>query len=140
MPYKEALRANMDRVIAADAQNLWHQGDWVAPVDEDGERVSNRLAAELGGEYCRTAGCFAGHYVFSRGYTEVDWCCSKVTNPATGIVLSFDHDNVDSVDNVSGYTRYGLGLSESQANKLFDGANTLHQLKDMVDEICGTLE
>jgi hypothetical protein len=140
MPYKEALRANMDRVIAADAQHLWKQGVWVAPVDEDGEVISNQLAALGNGEYCQTAGCFAGHYVFSRGYTEVDWCCSKVTNPATGIVLSFDHDNVNSVDNVSGYTRYGLGLSESQAMRLFNGDNSLHQLKDMVDEICGTLE
>jgi hypothetical protein len=138
MPYKEALRANMDRVIAADAQNLWQQNDWLAPVDEDGHRLSTTQA--VNGEFCQTAGCFAGHYVFSRGYTQVDWSCSTVTNPVTGQTLTFWHDNVNSVDNVSGYTRYGLGLSESQANKLFNGDNSLHQLKDMVDEICGTLE
>lgn len=133
---KEALRTNMDRVIAADAQHLWQQGDWVAPVDENGEQVG----AVLDGEYCRTAGCFAGHYAFSQGYTQVDWYSATITNPETGDVLDTDRDDLTRVDNVAGFTMHGLGLDPSQAMRLFNADNSLHQLKFLVDEICGTLD
>jgi hypothetical protein len=130
----EALRENMDRVIDASAQGTWNQCVWVVtPYEEQ--------------SICRTAGCFAGHYAFSQGYTQltlapapahysrVEWV---LKNPKTGDVLRIDDSYIQSSNtySVCEFAKRGLGLTWREAESLFYASNSLETLKHKVDQIC----
>jgi len=126
-----ALHQTMDRVIAADAVGLWKQGEWIT-------RESIARVLDDGDPMCHTAGCFAGHYVFSQGYTQFDWGQvlidglvwhdrETLTNPATGKSLD--------ISRIAGFAANGLGLTSPEAEALFHSHNTLEDLKYLVDRI-----
>jgi hypothetical protein len=84
----------------------WDQGEWAAR------------------SHCGTTACFAGTAVILAGY-DFDFCYTDVD--ATDVLT-----NGLSIREVA---RIELGLSYPEANQLFYGGNTLHDIEDLVAQI-----
>lgn len=101
----------------------WYQGDWVRP-----SRLIWKETADgsVRAGMCGTSMCFAGWVVYLDGYTEYDHgtAVSAMVNPTTGLGVRYSR--------IRDYAKDRLGLTESQADDLFDADN---DLEDLVTEI-----
>lgn len=101
---------------------FWSQAQWVT-------------VARLPEGFCVTGGCLAGHVAMHAGYVEpvlnrfgtVD----GIRNPETGDTLTFSGPG-----SVAWFAMHKLGLTEEQADRLFDEHNTLEDLESYVKEFC----
>lgn len=107
------MYATLDRVVAAAADGSWNQKMWVE-INE-----------------CGTAFCYAGHYLHSQGWQA---CRMPDSQPwATfglargGEILTWTMIGQCAADE--------LGLTNAEADALFEEGNTLEDLKEIVDEI-----
>jgi hypothetical protein len=107
-----ALEETMAAVERAAEQGRWVQSEWVSPLD-------------AAGNWCRTAGCFAGHRAFLDGYELVDTAQELVDGEGHSL---FQED-------VRRYAQRALELTDKQAVRLFAGGNTLEDLRLAVKEI-----
>lgn len=117
-----ALRETMDAVLAASADGLWDQVRWISPKS------------------CGTAACFAGHRALQDGFVLPGFDRSDediVVNPRTGEELYYVlSGQAAEGHHVAEYARQRFGLTESEADWLFDSANSLDTLKEIVDDLC----
>lgn len=118
----------------------WDQGAWfhVDQVNRHGHITDEGLETD---PWCVTAGCFAGHYAISQGFTKV------IRQPRKGFLplvllqnaegeMVTDGEASEGFQNVAAYTRKSLGLTQTQANVLFNAGNTLDDLRFYVEQIC----
>jgi len=113
------LYSTLDRVIAASADGSWNQKMWVE-INE-----------------CGSAFCYAGHLLHSQGWQAVrlpeqpSWATFGLQRG--GEILTWT--------GIGERAAQELGLTNAEADALFEEDNTLEQLKEIVDEIAnGTFE
>jgi hypothetical protein len=85
---------------------------------------------------CGAAGCFAGWRAFQDGYTEVHESGEYLVNPKTGAVLPVYAAGGSAFPRtgttVALYAMRRFGLDRDEAHLLFDGENTLADIREMV--------
>lgn len=89
--------------------------------------------------YCNTAGCFAGWFAMSDGFVfkgEMEQFHSPVLVNTEGHRLTTRYEDYDRDDNIAGYVASRLELFEGEATHLFNGGNSLAELKEIVAELC----
>lgn len=107
------LYATLDRVVAAAADGSWNQKMWVE-INE-----------------CGSAFCYAGHLLHMQGWQAVripeqpSWATFGLAR--NGEILTWT--------GIGERAAQELGLTNAQADALFEEDNTLEQLKEIVDEI-----
>jgi len=113
------LYSTLDRVIAASADGSWNQKMWVE-INE-----------------CGSAFCYAGHLLHSQGWQPIrlpempSWSTFGLVRD--GEILTWTGIGARAAEE--------LGLTNAEADALFEEDNTLEQLKEIVDEIAnGTFE
>lgn len=112
------LRRAMDLVIDASAKGLHDQGTWITDTD------------------CGTAGCLAGLYALACGCTPVYRSLLEEDVRDTVIIIPPGASD-DCEMHVQDWVTKALGLSSDQATRLFSVNNTVHDLKEIIDDICG---
>lgn len=139
----------LTRTLEAIEQNPkdWYQGSWVAIVDNDGEKVWPENWVDNQNE-CRTACCFAGQAAVLSGIRQPsvkeiqalgygDWYVSKTGET----IWSTKYSTPSGAETVSSWAQEALGLTSWQSEILFEGDNTLRDLRKLVDLIIsGDLE
>jgi len=100
---------------------FWHQGSWGA---------RQTLVSEAEAEACKTSWCVAGQTVHQSERYQPNWEVGNTQlhnarDTQTGRTLS-----------VSDAARRELGLTESEANMMFGGHNTIRDLKAHANEAC----
>lgn len=109
---REALRITEE----ADKKGLWNQSDWFVKWE------------------CGTAGCFAGNYAVSQ---KCEPYFSKVYDDyyegvrSTSLIKTPDGSTVST----GSWAADELGLNMDESDRLFDGDNTMDELREIVDEI-----
>jgi len=88
--------------------------------------VWNAQAAE-----CETTYCFAGHAALLAGAEPPARSGSWFVDERTGRLAVFGAPHAKPV---ADFAQGKLGLTEGQADKLFHGANTIPQLRALVDQ------
>lgn len=80
---------------------------------------------------CQTTFCFAGHAAILAGAQPPAHDGTWYVDPETGLSVSFFEP---TSEHVADYAQKKLGLTDGQADKLFHGANTIPQLRAIVDD------
>lgn len=127
----------------------WNQGAWAitsATVADETRQIDPELAREVRNGACETAYCMAGQTVVQAGYRLVynddhrgllraDMCVLTQPNgrfDAKGRPL---HDDVPgTAKSIEGAAQAILGLTDTECEELFNGDNTVDQLKAMADD------
>jgi hypothetical protein len=139
MPDSEALKLTLKLVEqAAEVDDPapdrlgWYQAEWF--VIGRNQIGWHTFAAD---PMCLTAGCFAGHYAFSQGFTEPFQTPGGpgLRNPVTREIL-LAQAREQCQPTVARYAMEGLGLDPDQADWLFCANNTLEDLQMIVDDLC----
>ena len=101
----EELSLALKLTEAAAESNIWNQKHWLSV------------------ETCGTAGCFAGTYALATGcipdMTSIGW---------NAMVITPEGDQT----HVATYTQNRLGLTSTQASRLFSANNNLDDLRRLV--------
>lgn len=111
-------------------ESAWYQGDWCVNVtDIDAEFYDEHDELYVKSETCGTAYCIAGYATIASltGDQRLDVANQRV----------IDISNPDYEKDVEGFGQEVLGLSRTQANRLFDGDNDIHKVREAVREIVG---
>lgn len=118
----QLLSETMDAVIAADQDGTWNQATWYDPIRDDQ------------GNFCGTAGCFAGHRAFLDGYKLV-WRDNWHRLPGYYEIENTVQDCILNFASIPSYVQNRLELTDHQAEVLFSENNTLDELKEMVNAL-----
>jgi hypothetical protein len=108
----QALEETMAAVEVAAKNGRWIQDEWFTGYDLDGE-------------WCGTAGCFAGHRAFLDGY--------RVEATPNGRLLV--KGGADPIQFAGDWASGRLRLSDAQAEELFRSGNQLDDLRRIVARI-----
>jgi hypothetical protein len=108
-----ALEETLAAVELAEKEHRWIQGDWWSAVDWDGN-------------WCQTAGCFAGQRAFADGY-QLD-AANRHRLVKEGADPLYRED-------IQEWAQRRLDLTRAEAEVLFAGDNTLYDLGVIVDQI-----
>ncbi len=102
----------------------WRQGSWYVHVDpETGlEKASLRVEEVSEVNSCGSSFCFAGHVALAEGFPS----------PPLDNHSDWVRDSPDGGELVDEFARKRLGLNHDQADYLFDGGNSLDDLKKLV--------
>jgi hypothetical protein len=110
-----ALEETLAAVELARVEHRWIQGDWWSAVDWDGN-------------WCRTAGCFAGQRAFADGY-QLD-AANRHRLVKEGADPLYRED-------IQEWAQRRLDLTRDEAETLFAGSNTILDLRRIVEELVG---
>lgn len=95
----------------------WDQGNWASiPYGQESEKAVDPFK-------CEAKGCFAGWAAIFSG---------ALWSPDGSSAVSQDGTVIGSIDE---YARDALGLNEYQSNRLFNGSNTIADMKQVIKEI-----
>lgn len=109
----------------------WRQESWYKIVDRDTGAMVNIVKEEETVEEVNSCGasfCFAGHVAIREGFPN-----PPKSNDDSWTRLALDSDGYSYHQDVSDFAETVLGLTWSQADTLFDGANTLQDLEEIVE-------
>ena len=119
----------LDKIIAkieAEPES-WNQGRWAIGSGENAFRDDNGHLQP--GPECNTAFCVAGHVAVETG-AKFNWMRYGVRIEIEAHHVVGENGHLQSIDN---YAKEKLGLTQSEADDLFDLYNSLDQIKEMRD-------
>jgi hypothetical protein len=112
----EALWLTLKETEEAAKKQLWDQSYWMAEMK------------------CGTTGCFAGHYAISQGCVpalDSHFYDDKTSINDTADCFTPEGERVY----IRSFAKEGLGLTEDEADALFEGDNTLSDLRLIIEAI-----
>jgi hypothetical protein len=117
----------------ADTKKHWYQGSWA-------RRNIDAAVQNRDDPYCNTAMCIAGKVAFDAGWKLVfEADSTEVMDDGVTYEFAFNATKDGEIKSISTVGQIELGLTDGEADRLFDGNNSAEDIRYVAEAITNEL-